>query len=104
MKAVVVLSGIVEDGPRGRAAMQEAALIVAADGGAVRLQALGAVPHILIGDLDSVSPELAAKLEGSGVKVVRHPARKDRTDSELALQEAVGGGATEITVLGARGG
>ncbi len=38
-----------------------------------------------------------------GVEVVRHPARKDQTDLELALHQAAARGADEILVYGALG-
>jgi thiamine pyrophosphokinase len=37
------------------------------------------------------------------VEFITHPARKDFTDLELAIQHAVEGGATEIFILGALG-
>lgn len=104
MKAVVVLSGDLEAGPRIRAALDESALIIAADGGAEHLRKLDITPHVLIGDMDSISPALLRALEGGATEVLRFPERKDQTDAELALLEATGRGAIEITVLGALGG
>ncbi len=43
-------------------------------------------PHLLIGDLDSVSPEDVAELRARNVPVQQFPPAKDETDIELALQ------------------
>jgi thiamine pyrophosphokinase len=78
-------------------------VIIAADGGARHCRALGIAPTVVIGDFDSLTDEELAALEAAGTQVIRHPARKDSTDLELALQHAVSLGADEILVLGALG-
>jgi len=77
--------------------------LIAADGGARHCRALGLRPHVLIGDLDSVSPAELAALETSGTQVLRHPVRKDQTDLELALDLAIRDGADDILILAALG-
>jgi thiamine pyrophosphokinase len=79
-------------------------LIVAADGGARHAWAAGVTPHVIIGDLDSLSPEEEAQAEASGARFVRFSPRKDETDLELALRYAAAQGAAEIVILGALGG
>ena len=59
---------------------------------------------LLVGDLDSVDPELVRRLEAESVPIERHPTDKDSSDCELALAAARRRGADEITVLGAIGG
>lgn len=78
--------------------------IIAADGGARHALAAGIIPHIVIGDLDSLSPADQARVEAAGSQFVRFSPRKDETDLELALLYAARGGATEIVILGALGG
>lgn len=81
-----------------------ASYIVAADGGARQLAHAGIMPHLLIGDLDSVpAPQLAAYAH-AGVRIAQHPREKDETDLELALLEAVRLGATHIDLFGVLGG
>ncbi len=80
------------------------ALVIAADGGLPRARRLGLVPEVLVGDLDSLDPVLAAEAAAAGIAVVRAPADKDESDTELALLEAVRRGATRVTLLGAFGG
>lgn len=78
--------------------------VVAADGGYARALALGLAPDLLVGDLDSIAPDLLAGAESAGVLVERHAVAKDESDTELALLAALRLGATRITVLGAFGG
>jgi len=79
-------------------------LLVAADHGADTLLALGLVPHVLIGDMDSVTAETRAALEARGVETVVLPVAKDETDLEMALRLVADRGAQRIDVFGALGG
>jgi thiamine pyrophosphokinase len=99
--AVVASGDLVSDDVRW---LDRAELVIAADGGATTLDRLGRRPHRLVGDLDSIEPQLVAKLEEAGVPIERHPADKDATDTELAMRAGVELGATEIVLLGALGG
>jgi len=73
--------------------------VVAADGGLERAAALGLAVDTVIGDLDSVAPGALAAAERAGVRIVRHPVRKDATDLELALDEALAVGAGRVLVV-----
>jgi len=84
--------------------LEEADLILAADGGSRHCQKLDLLPDILIGDLDSTPQALVNDWRKQGVKVLDHPVRKDQTDLELALLEAQDKGADRILVYGAVGG
>lgn len=102
MKAVVVAGGDVD--PRDGTELGDADLVIAADGGAAWLDANGRRPDLLVGDLDSADAGLVASLEGAGAAVERHPAAKEATDAELALERAVAAGADRIVLLGALAG
>jgi len=84
-------------------ALKLADISIAVNGGSRFCLDLGVKPQFLIGDLDSISKEDLALLEGSGTILIRHPKRKDYTDLELALRYAQDQGADEILVLGALG-
>jgi thiamine pyrophosphokinase len=90
---------IVASGPGPDVGVPDGATVVAADGGLDRARALGLHVDAVIGDLDSVSAEALAAAAASGVRVVRHPAAKDATDLELALDEAVELGARRVLVV-----
>lgn len=101
--AAVFLDGSYEDAGFYSAWARAAHLVVAADGGARFLLAAGVRPDVVVGDFDSLSSDDARRLEEAGVPLVRHPARKDVTDGELAADEALRRGAGELVLAGALG-
>ncbi len=101
--AVVFLDGLYEDVAYYRDWARRADLVVAADGGAAFLLGAGLTPQVVVGDFDSLSPAAAERAQVAGSELVRHPVRKDATDGELAVDEALGRGATEIVLAGALG-
>jgi thiamine pyrophosphokinase len=104
MRAVIFANGEFPDPQSARDLLRADDLVIAADGGARHAWDAGVIPHVVIGDLDSLSPGEQARVEATGSRVVRFSPRKDETDLELALQYAAREGATEIVVLAALGG
>jgi len=102
VRAVVVFNG--EPVPEDAALLRTADLPVAADGAANWIDRLGMRPNLVVGDLDSIDPDLLHELQEDGVAIDQHPTEKDATDGELALAAAIGAGATAITIVGALGG
>lgn len=84
--------------------LDQAAVIIAADGGMRHLQALNHRPDFLIGDLDSLPSGALAELETAGVELVSYPRAKDETDLELALLYAVEHFDGPVYVFAAAGG
>lgn len=103
MRAVIFTNGLL-DPDSARQQLRPGDLIVAADGGTRHAMALGVTPNVIIGDLDSLSPDEQARAEAAGAQLLRFSSRKDETDLELALLHAARAGANEIVVLGALGG
>ena len=64
-------------------------LIICCDGGARYFQYLRIKPDVIIGDMDSIDPALLASYSTSGIKIIKYPAKKDFTDTELALDYAL---------------
>lgn len=79
-------------------------LVIGADGGTCYLADLGLKPHIIIGDMDSLPKADLDRFSTRGAQIVRHPPEKDETDFELALDQAIIIGCSEILVFGALGG
>lgn len=79
-------------------------LVVAADNGVRFAGPLGLFPDVILGDMDSLDPDLRALFDKEPVTVIQVPAEKDETDLELALLNAVNRGAEQIAVVGAVGG
>jgi thiamine pyrophosphokinase len=79
-------------------------LVVAADSGVEHALALGCAVDLVVGDLDSADPGAVARAEAAGAVVERHPAEKDATDLELALDAAHARDVDRIIVVGGGGG
>jgi thiamine pyrophosphokinase len=79
-------------------------LVIAADGGAEAAGSAGIVPHLLVGDMDSVTSEARTRLVAAGTESHIVPAAKDFSDTELALQLAVERGASDIGLAAGWGG
>lgn len=104
MRALVFINGVISDLEVVRGEMRPDDLLVAADGGARYLLALDLIPHLLVGDLDSVEADDLAHMVAAGVTILRSPVHKDETDLELAIGAAIEAGADEIVLVGATGG
>ena len=104
MRALIFVNGTIDDYAQLARWLRPDDYLIAADGGARHCAALGLRPAVLVGDMDSIAPELLADYEKAGVAIERHPPRKDETDLELSVRRALTDGATEILLLGALGG
>lgn len=79
-------------------------MVIAVDSGVHLVSAFGAVPDVIIGDLDSADRALVDALVGAGSTLVEVAAEKDQTDLELALEWADRRGVDELDVVGVLGG
>jgi len=102
---IVVAGGEIRDLAflQARISLLQAAEIICADGGAGYLHALGLVPNVIIGDMDSLEPDVLQYFMERGSKIIRFPEGKNETDTQLALEYAFGCGPDEIYVFGAFG-
>ena len=98
---VVLLGGDLTATRRLKSQIQKAR-IIAADGGMAHAETLGLTPELWVGDFDSTPDDLAERHKA----VPRHafPAEKDKTDGEIAVDEAMRLGAREIVMVGGLGG
>jgi len=103
MKAVIISNGDLEDKNTLKSVAKEADYIICADGGLRHLRELKIKPHIVLGDLDSIDKDLMLRYEDLGVKFAKYPIKKDKTDTELAIDHALELGADEITLMGVIG-
>ncbi len=100
---VVVVAGGEPPTPEEIARLPADPVVVAADAGLDHAHAAGLAVAVAVGDMDSVTPEALAAAEQSGTRIERHPADKDQTDLELALELAARL-ADRVIVIGAAGG
>ncbi len=87
-------------------------LVIAADAGYLYLRRRGIVPHMVVGDFDSM-PDLWREPTGTPAgtaappgqpRIVRHPVMKDETDTMLAVREGLQQGCTQFMIYGGLGG
>ena len=104
MRAIIFVNGVIPDHTTVKRWVREGDDLIAADGGAYHALAMGLRPRVVVGDLDSLAPELAEELAAQGVELEKYPTAKNKTDLELALERAIQDGAQEIILLGALGG
>ena len=102
---LVVAGGEIRDVAFFRSKLSELkpAEIICADSGAGYLHAIGLVPNVIIGDMDSLSPGMLEYFKEQGSRIIRFPEGKNETDTQLALEYAFGTVADEIYVFGAFG-
>jgi thiamine pyrophosphokinase len=74
-------------------------LVVAADSGYLNAQKLDAKIDLLVGDFDSIE-----KIPDDVGEIFRVPAEKNETDTQLAVELALGRGADEIIIVGSTSG
>lgn len=73
--------------------------VICADGGYQHAERLGIVPDLWLGDGDSLN-----KIRITAKEIITFPEKKDYTDTDLAVTEALKRGFKEIVILGALGG
>ena len=100
MRAVILAGGGLAVTPYIRQ-LSKAQLVIAADSGLRHARTLGLKPTLIVGDMDSAT---AADLEAfESVPLRKFSTDKDYLDLEIAIQEALNAGATELRLLGALG-
>lgn len=103
MSVLIFANGEMLDVAWTRPFLEQASVIIAADGGTHHLLSLGVPPDVVIGDMDSLSAEALAWLVEAGVEMIRYDPVKNETDLELALLYAQKF-EEEIWLFGALGG
>ena len=100
---VILLTGGAAERPFD-APLPLADVVIAADSGLELASVIGVEVNVVVGDMDSVDPDVLAAAEAAGAEIRRYSTDKDETDLELALAEAVRRGAGQIVVVGGAGG
>ena len=96
--AHIVIGGDRPDS-RALAHIPSDATVICADSGLDHALALGLMPTVFLGDMDSVSPGALANSQSETWTVISYDPLKDQTDTELALQYASSQGYENITLL-----
>lgn len=104
MRALIFVNGLLENPATLAQFIQDEDYLIAADGGTRHCLAADRVPHVVVGDMDSIPPMVQQQLRAQGVQFEQHQPEKDQTDLELAIERAIADGATSIVLVGALGG
>ena len=104
IRVVIFVNGELTASPKLNELLQPDDYIIAVNGGTRHALRMGVVPHVIIGDLDSLSPADRSQISSASVTILESSPRKDETDLELALRHAVQHDADEIVLVAALGG
>lgn len=78
--------------------------IIAVDGGLNTIARLNMVPSYVVGDFDTVTPEvLDCYRSNPNIKFIQYNPEKDYTDTQIAITKAIEIGSLSITIFGALG-
>lgn len=110
MQALIISGGHLEDAfAASYIEKYQFQLTIAVDSGMAFFYRKSWVPDYIVGDFDSVSPEILQnfrELKDSGQerpKILQFQPEKDETDTELAIRTAIGQGCKTIHILGGTG-
>ncbi|MBI5964338.1 MAG: thiamine diphosphokinase [Chloroflexi bacterium] len=103
-RIIILANGDLPDLEKARTFLHDDDFIIAVDGGTRHALALGRIPNVLIGDLDSVTDEERRKMKESNAEIFQFPRDKNETDLELAIQHAQILNPEQIIILAALGG
>jgi len=103
MRCIILANGEYGEIESYRKLFRDGDVILCADGGANYAYEMGVMPAAIIGDLDSIRPEVKEFYETCPVRFQKYPPRKDFTDMQLVLSAALELGAEEIILLGTLG-
>lgn len=103
MKVVIISGGQPPSFDVIKKELIDSSFLICADSGANCLFKYKIVPHYLLGDFDSINPEVLEFFLDKDCKTYRYPKEKDFTDTEIALNKAIELGAEEVVFLGCTG-
>lgn len=101
-RACIFCNGQLNNTAKIKQIAKDCDLLIAADGGAKYFVDMGLTPHIIIGDMDSVDSDTWKN--NSGIKHIRYPIDKDKSDAELAVEYALEHGCKQVILVAATGG
>jgi thiamine pyrophosphokinase len=79
-RLIIFANGLVPEIENARQLIKPGDVLYAADGGTHHALALGLLPSVIIGDLDSLGPEDRARVEAGGVDIRQYPRDNIRFD------------------------
>jgi len=104
VKVIIFTNGEYHDPEFYRRKLEEnpQATVIVADGGANFIRELDICPNYLLGDMDSISPDVYQYYKSRTI-IEKYPVMKNQTDTEIAIEKAIDLGADEVIVFGGTG-
>jgi len=99
MRAVIICGGSIDDYNYIKSEIKSDDTIICADAGFIHAVKMGLSPALVVGDFDSVDINHIPH----DVRIVRFPAQKDQTDSEIAIEHARKMGFRDFLMIGGIG-
>lgn len=96
---VILANGRFPETSRGRKILKSAGVVICCDGAADKLIAFGMDPDVIIGDLDSLSPQVREQY----ASILIHSGDQESNDLTKAVHYCVEQGYPSVTILGATG-
>lgn len=103
MKALVFAGAKIDDYDFCQEYFADASLIICCDGGLHHAKALGLVPDYIVGDFDSVAPDVLQYFQAMNIPTYQFPTRKNETDMQLGIRLALEKGADDLVLFGGIG-
>ena len=102
MDIVIIVGGQLGDLEFSHKVASCANYIICCDSGADHALKMGITPHLLVGDMDSISDSAAMAFKGIPAK--KYNPEKDKTDLSLAIEIAISKKPANISILASFGG
>ena len=110
-RAIIIANGLIGDPARtykrmtGYFGFVKDDIVISADGGASNTLKMGLVPDVVIGDMDSIKFEVKEKIREKSQKTryISTSPQKDESDTQLAVEYALGMDVKKIMITGAVG-
>ncbi len=103
MNALVIANGDIKNYDILKSVIKDVDFILCVDGGVDHILKINHKPHMVFGDLDSISEEGLSFIKKENIAIERFPSIKDSTDTELGIDYLVSQGYKEITLMGVTG-
>lgn len=103
-RAIIIANGLVESHVELKKTVNKNDYVICVDGGLQHAIKAQLCPNLLLGDMDSIDPEVLRKFDTNSCEIIRHPVHKNDTDLELALQWVLEKGFSSALLCGLSGG
>lgn len=101
-RIIIFANGDLPNLKKARTLLRPDDFIIAADGGTRHVLALGLMPNVVVGDMDSLPANFQTSTFNG--EIILYPKDKNETDLELAIDHALTLNPTQILILAALGG